>query len=155
MQQDCSCDCCDAARRGDLGDASNLRCRISVGMLELASDRRPACSFSPIWTARLRALACIFAGRLAHVLAGVCWFSVSRGPFSHHHLFCDAVTGESRSDTTESRLEFCHVEQSETSLTFPGRPLRNFQGFFAPLRMTLPGPEKPNHRTVCQSECAD
>src|SRR5436309_6641089 len=48
LQQSCSRDCSNAARPDDLGDASDLRCRISIGMLELASVSGPACAFSPI-----------------------------------------------------------------------------------------------------------
>jgi len=93
VQQDCSCDCSDPARCSDLGDAGDLRCRISIGMLELASHRSAACAFSSIWIARLRALACLFAGRVAHLLACLRWLPVSRGSFGHHHLFCNAVAG--------------------------------------------------------------
>jgi hypothetical protein len=46
-------------------------------------------------------LACIFTGGLAHILACVRWFAVSRGSFGDHHLFCDAVTGKSGPNATE------------------------------------------------------
>ena len=49
VQQDCGCDCGDPARRGDLGDACDLRCRISIGLLELAVGRqRSACIFASL-----------------------------------------------------------------------------------------------------------
>jgi hypothetical protein len=38
---------------------------------------------------------------LAYILACVRWFVVSRGSFGDHHLFCDAVTGESGSNATD------------------------------------------------------
>ena len=104
LQQDCSCDCRHPARRRDLGNARDLSCRISIGLLELAAAASAACSFSPVWTARLRALACIFTRRLAHILAGVCWLHVPRGSFRDHYLFCDAVTVESRANATEYRM---------------------------------------------------
>ncbi len=114
LQQDCGCDCGNPARRGDLGNARDLSCRISIGMLEFAAAAGAACSFSPVWTARLRALACIFTGRLAHILAGVCRLHVPRGSFGDHYLFCDAVAGESGSNITEGRMR--GVEQSPRRL---------------------------------------
>ena len=75
-------------------------------MLEFAAAASAACSFSPVWTARLRALACIFTGRLAHILAGVCRLHVPRGSFGDHYLFRDAVAGESGSNITEGRMNF-------------------------------------------------
>ena len=101
LQQDCSCDCGDPARRRDLGNARDLYCRISIGLLEFAAAAGAACSFSPVWTARLHALACIFTRGLAHILAGVCWLNVPRGSFGNHYLFSHAVTVESRSDAAE------------------------------------------------------
>src|SRR5436305_14395159 len=88
LQQDRSCDCSDAARRSDLGDARDLCCRISFGVLEHRSSRSPARALSPIWTARLRALACMFTGRLAHLLARACWVSVLRDSYSKLGVFC-------------------------------------------------------------------
>lgn len=94
----------NAARRADLGDASDLRCRISNRLLEFTAAASPARTFSPVWTPRLRALACIFTGRLAGILACVCWFAISRDSFGNHYLFCDAVIGQSCSDSTEDGL---------------------------------------------------
>ena len=54
----------------------------------------------------LRALACIFARRLAHILAGVCWLHVPRGSFGDHYLFCNAVTGKSGSNGTKGRMRW-------------------------------------------------
>jgi hypothetical protein len=104
MQQDSSCHCSDASRFDDLGDARDLYCRIPVGVLESAASASPTCALSAIWTARLCTLACIFARRLADILACVCWFSLPRGSFGDHYLFCDAVTGESRSGATEDGM---------------------------------------------------
>ena len=91
LQQNRSCDCGDGARRRYLGDARDLSCRVSIGVLELASPASSACAFSSIWTARLYALACIFTGRLAHVLARVCWFAVSCDSFGDRYLFSYAL----------------------------------------------------------------
>jgi len=77
-------------------------------MLELAADSGTACAFSEFWTARLRTLARIFAGGVAHVLARLRWFAVSRGSFGDHHLFCDAATAESGADATDDGL-IAHV----------------------------------------------
>jgi hypothetical protein len=102
LQQDCSCDCSNAARPRDLGDARDLSCGISIGVLELASVASPARAFPPVWAARLCTLACIFARRLAHILACARWFAVSRGAFGDHHLFCNAVTGKPGPNATEA-----------------------------------------------------
>jgi len=91
LQQNRSCDCGDGARRRHLGDARDLSCRVSIRVLELASPASSACAFSSIWTARLYALACIFTGRLAHVLARVCWFAVSCDSFGDRYLFSYAL----------------------------------------------------------------
>ena len=101
LQQDCSRNCGDPARRRNLGNARDLYCRISIGLLGFAAAAGAACSFSPVWTARLRTLACIFTSGLAHILAGVCWLNVPRGSFGNHYLFSHALTGESRSDAAE------------------------------------------------------
>jgi hypothetical protein len=101
LQQDCSCDRGNAARPPHLGDARDLSCRISFGLLEFTAAASPARAFPPVWTPRLRALACIFTGRVAYILACIRWFAVSRGSFSNHYLFCNAVTGKSGSNATE------------------------------------------------------
>jgi len=101
LQQDCSCDCGNTARRRDLGDAGDLPCGISIGVLELASVASAARAFPPVWAARLCTLACIFACRLAHILACIRWFAVSRGSFGDHRLFCNAVIGKSGPNATE------------------------------------------------------
>ncbi len=73
-------------------------------MLELASVASAARAFSPVWVARLCTLACIFARRLAYILACVRGVAISRDSFGDHHLFCNAVTGESGPNATEDRV---------------------------------------------------
>ncbi len=104
LQQDCSCNCGDPARCRDLGDARDLSRRISFGVLESSAAASSARTFPPVWTSRLRALACIFTGRLAYILACVCWLAFLGDSFGDHHLFCDAVARESGSDTAEDQL---------------------------------------------------
>src|SRR4029077_1045533 len=58
-------------------------------------------AFPPVWAARLCTLACIFARRLAHILACIHWFAVSRRSFGDHRLFCNAITGKSGPNATE------------------------------------------------------
>jgi len=70
-------------------------------VLELASVASAAGAFSPVWAARLCTLACILARRVAHILACVRWVAISRGSFGDHHLFYNAVTGESGPNVTE------------------------------------------------------
>lgn len=94
LQQDRSCDCCDAARRNDLGNAGVVCRRVSVWMLDPESASSSACASPPIPTPRLRALACFFSSGVADVLASVRWLSISRHPFGNRHLFCDAIAGE-------------------------------------------------------------
>ncbi len=76
-----------------------------LGCWSFAAAASAACSFSPVWTARLHALACIFTRGLAHILAGVCWLHVPRGSFGNHYLFSHAVTAESRSDAAEEGVK--------------------------------------------------
>ena len=91
MQQNCSCDSGDAARCPDLGDARDLCCRIPFGLLEPQSPGSTAGAFSSVWTGRLRALACIFTRRLAHLLACVCRFALPRRAFGDRYLFSYAL----------------------------------------------------------------
>lgn len=118
VQQNRCGDCGHVARRADLGHACDLPGRVSSGVLEFALAGSPSCPFSPIWTAPLHALARIFASCLANILACVCWVPVPRGSFRNHHIFCDAVAAESRSDASEERVSVpaaagggrgCHV----------------------------------------------
>lgn len=87
LQQNRSCDRGHRARRRHLGDAGALYCRVSTGVLELEPPSSAARAFSPIWTARLHALARIFTGRLAYLLAGLCRFAFPRDPFGSNYLF--------------------------------------------------------------------
>lgn len=91
LQQDRSRDCRYAARCHDLGDASGLCCRISTGVLDSAAFTSPARAFSPIWTARLRPMACIFTRRLARILARLRRFTLPRDPFGDTYLFSYAI----------------------------------------------------------------
>src|SRR5262249_653942 len=81
LQQDRCPHCGNAARRLDLGDAGVICCRIPVGVLDIESASSPAGTLSPLSTARLRALACFFTGRLANLLAGTCRFALYRRSF--------------------------------------------------------------------------
>ena len=104
LQQDCCRDSRNAARCRDLGDAGDLCCRIPVGVLDNKSPCGAARPLSPVWTARLRALACLFTGHLAHLLAGICWFAFDRRPFGDIRLLSHAVAYQPRADTAEKRL---------------------------------------------------
>jgi hypothetical protein len=104
MQQNRRCDRSDVARCTHLGDARDLRCRIPLGVLDLEPPGRTPHTFAAIRVARLHRLACVFTGRLACLLASLRWFALPRDPFRNHYLFCDAATGESRSNATEYRM---------------------------------------------------
>src|SRR4029077_12466205 len=71
LQQDRCRDCGNAARCSDLDNAGNLCRRIPVRLLDPESPSRAAGTLSSVSTARLRALACVFAGYLAYLLARV------------------------------------------------------------------------------------
>jgi len=101
MQQNRRCDRSDVARCTDLGDARDLRCRIPFGVLDLEPPGRTPHTFAAIRIARLHRLACVFTGCLACLLASLRWVAISRGSFGDHHLFCNAVTGESGPNATE------------------------------------------------------
>jgi len=160
LQQDCSCDCGDPARRRDLGNARHLYCRISIGLLEFAAAAGAACSFSPVWTARLHALACIFTSGLAHILAGVCWLNVPRGSFGNHYLFSHAVTVESRSDAAEEGVREggtrCPQRVGEVTAALP-LDVRAFGDFFGIVfgEVDPPLTLERGARGVCQSEHVD
>ena len=91
LQQDRGGDRGDVTRCGDLGDAGVVRRRISAGVLDAESASSSAGSLSSIWITRLRALACVFTSRLAHLLAGIYWFALRRRPFSNIYLFSHAI----------------------------------------------------------------
>ena len=50
-------------------------------------------------------MARLFTRRLAHVLAGFCWFALPSDSFGNHHLFCGALTGEPRPNAAEKLTE--------------------------------------------------
>ena len=58
-------------------------------------------AFSPVWIARLCALARVFAGRLAHLLAGVYWFALPGHSLRDHCLFSHAPADQPRQDSAE------------------------------------------------------
>jgi len=100
-----------------LGHARVVCRRVSCGILDPEPASSPTRAFPPNPSPRLRALACFFSSGVADVLASVRRLARGCDPFCNCDLFCYAVTRESRANATERRLEFCHVEQSETSLT--------------------------------------
>ena len=58
-------------------------------------------TLSPIWTARLRALACVFTCHLACLLAGIYWFALHRGPVGDIYLFSHAFADQPCADAAE------------------------------------------------------
>jgi len=158
LQQNRCRDCGNAARCFDLGDAGNLCRRISSRVLEPSASGSPTCAFSPVWFARLHALARIFAGRLAHLLARLCWFAFSGHSLCDHCLFSHAPADQPRKNP--AIVVFVMLSGAKhLRLFFSRRSSRNLQRFFALLRMTLAVLEKPIQRntllSVCESECAD
>ena len=87
LQQDRSRNRSHSARCRDLGDAGNLCCRISVWLLDPETAGGAADTLSPVWTARLRALACVLTRYLAHVLACFYRFALLGGSFGNIYLF--------------------------------------------------------------------
>ena len=106
MQQDRGGDCGHAARCADLGDAGDLFCRIPVRLLDFASaSAAQRVHFRQFRTARLRALACVFAGYLAYVLARVCWFALPCHSFGDHCLFSHALADQPRPNAAEKSMK--------------------------------------------------
>ena len=101
LQQGRSRDCGHPARRDDLGNARNLCRRIPVRLLGTESASGAAGTLSPIWTARLRALACVFTCHLACLLAGICWFALHCGPVGDIYLFSHAFADQPCADAAE------------------------------------------------------
>jgi hypothetical protein len=104
LQQDRSCDCCDAARRNDLGNAGVVCRRVSIWMLDPESASSSACASPPIPTPRLRALACFFSSGMADVLASVRRFAVRCDPFRNSYLLRYAPADQSRPSPAENGL---------------------------------------------------
>lgn len=104
LQQDRGGDRGDVTRCCDLGDAGVVRRRIPVGVLDIESTSSSAGTLSSISIARLRALACVFTRRLAHLLAGIRWFALRRRPFGNIYLFSHAVADQPGADAAGKRL---------------------------------------------------
>ena len=104
LQQDCRRDYGNAARCSYLGNAGNLCRRIPSRLLEPSTPGGSTRAFPPVWFERLHALACIFAGRLADVLARFYWFALPGHSFGDHCLFSHAPADQPRADAAEQRL---------------------------------------------------
>ena len=105
LQQDRCRDCGNAARCSDLGDAGNLCRRIPSRVLEPSASGGSTHPFSPVWFERLCALARIFAGRLAHLLARLCWFAFSGCSLCDHCLFSHAPADQPRQNPAKRLTE--------------------------------------------------
>ena len=116
LQQDRSRDCGHAARCRDLGDAGDLCRRIPVRLLDTESASGAAGTFSPVSIARLRALACVFTGHLAHLLAGIYWFALRRRSFRNIYLFSHAVADQPRQNSAEDSMKVERVVLNEVSM---------------------------------------
>jgi len=134
LQQGRSRDCGHPARRVDLGNARNLCCRIPVRLLGTESASGAADTLSPIWTTRLRALACVFTRHLAYLLAGIHWLALRRGPVGNIYLFSYAFANQPRADGAKDGLR--------------AQPLSHLHdpGFIGSFQKVL---------SVCESERAD
>ena len=105
LQQDRCRDRGNAARCSDLGNAGNLCRRIPLRLLDTASSSGAAGTLSPVSTARLRALACVFARDLAYVLARPYWFGVPFCSLCDHYLFSHAPPDQSREGNAEKSMK--------------------------------------------------
>ena len=92
-----------------MGDAGDLRCRIPVRLLDVESASSAAGTLSPVSTARLRTLACVFTGYLAYVLAGLYWFAFSGYSLCDHPLFCDAAVDQPCQNARKTKRFFLSV----------------------------------------------
>ena len=104
LQQDRCRDCGNAARCSDLGNAGDLRRGIPSRVLDPSASGGPTRAFSPVWFARLHALARIFASHLAHLLARLYWFALDRHPFSDIRLLSHAIAYHPNADAAEKPM---------------------------------------------------
>jgi hypothetical protein len=109
LQQNRCGDCGNAARCSDLGDAGNLCRRIPSWVLEPSAFSGPTRAFSPVWFARLHALARFFAGRLACLLACLYWFAFPGYSLRHHCLFSYALADQPRADAGKTKQFFLSI----------------------------------------------
>jgi len=123
-----------SARCLDLGDAGDLCCRIPVRLLDTEPTSGTADTLSPVRIARLRALACVFTGDLAYLLAGIHWLALRRGPVGNIYLFSYAFADQPRADGAKDGLR--------------AQPLSHLHdpGFIGSFQKVL---------SVCESERAD
>src|SRR4030095_7929291 len=87
-----------------MGYAGNLCRGIPSRLLESSASRGSTRAFSPVWFARLHALARIFAGRLAYLLARLYWFALPGHSLRDHCLFSHAPADQPSADAAEKRL---------------------------------------------------
>ena len=163
LQQDRRRDCGNTARCSDLGNAGNLSRRIPVRLLDTASPRGATNTFSPVSIARLRALACVFTGNLAHLLARVYWFALPFYSFRDHCLFSDAPPDQPRQSNAGQSMKVETVAAATPQRV--GREMRanicafgGLVGMVPPRRADPPSAvirQRCNHRaSVCESERA-
>ena len=81
-----------------MGDAGDLCCRIRVRLLDAESAGGAAGTFSPISTARLRTLACVFTRYLAHFLARFYRFAFPGHSLRDHRLCSHAPADQPLAD---------------------------------------------------------
>src|SRR4030095_15683430 len=89
-----------------MGYAGNLCRGIPSRLLESSASRGSTRAFSPVWFARLHALARIFAGRLAYLLARLYWFALPGHSLRDHCLFSHATADQPRADAAEDSLRW-------------------------------------------------
>jgi hypothetical protein len=137
LQQDRGGNRGDFTRCRDLGDAGNLCCRVSYGILDPEPASSATCAFSGVPASRLRALACFFSSGVADVLASIRWLAIRRGPFGDICLLRYAPADQSRSSTAENGLN--EVERTRWSrVCGTALPLK-----FAPSAVCLPSSSEP------------
>ncbi len=105
LQQNRCRHCGNAARCSDLGNAGTLCRRIPVRLLDTESSSGAAGTLSPVSTARLRALACIFTGYLAYLLARLCRIPLPIGSLGDHYLFSHAVADQPRQGDADKSVK--------------------------------------------------
>ena len=132
-------------------------------MLEPSAAGGPTRAFSPVWFGRLYALARIFSGRLAHVLARIYWFALPCRSLGDHCLFSHATADQPSADAAEKRLTVERVVLNALAekCGFAAGYLRLRRLVCHRLRRSRFTPLlnskslRSTRGSVCESECAD
>ena len=130
-------------------------------LLDYCIDLWRSGTFRQFRLQRLRALACVFGGRLAHLLARVYWFALLFHSFGYRCLFSHAVAHQPRQGYSDDSIRSERVVLNEgLSMESAFRPgaVRCEERREGRRRLHSTGLEWVTFQpvdSVCESECAD